>query len=215
MNNSHFSPISDEKKEYIRKHLNDRPRRYYAAEIGVSKSSFVKYVKLFGGEILKRPPGNTYKGLSEFVREHYHNTPSMEIAATFGCSVSVVDDWARKLGVKRDPKWLKDRTEKNRRESLMRMQTPEAHRKAAKKVRLIRKMEQRRVLAGLPQLTKYRVRTTPIKSTYAKSYLKTKYNYFTDPDDMRVIYYDKETRRHPRESYYMEKYGLIFKEGDE
>ncbi|WP_370790467.1 hypothetical protein [Leyella stercorea] len=74
-------------------------------------------------------------------------------------------------------------------------------------------MERFRVMSGLPQRTKMRIATRPIKVHKAIWYLENMRNYFRDIEvgGKFTLYYDDETKRSGKECYYAQQLGLTFK----
>ena len=72
------------------------------------------------------------------------------------------------------------------------------------------KMDELRVMSGKPQETKLRIRKLSSKALNAKMYLRKSYNYFYSKGEPLILCYDSETKRHPKEEYYTEKFGFKF-----
>lgn len=73
-----------------------------------------------------------------------------------------------------------------------------------------RRMDELRVLSGLPQKTRFRFSTLPAKTVKTIWRMVNKHNYFQMEGKRLVLYYDNSTRRTNTEKYLTKKYGLRF-----
>ena len=81
------------------------------------------------------------------------------------------------------------------------------------------KTEHVRLLSGIPQSTRIKIRMLPVKVYYTKWRLARKFNYFSDPEFPYVLFYDVETKRidpnrKVNEEHYTRKYGIVFEAAD-
>lgn len=90
---------------------------------------------------------------------------------------------------------------------------PEVKRKMLETRRRTITMERFRVMSGLPQKTRMRIATQPVKVYKAIWYLENMRNYFRDIEvgGKFTLYYDDETKRSGKECYYAQQLGLTFK----
>ena len=93
------------------------------------------------------------------------------------------------------------------------MHSPEAKAKSRETHRRIMRMERFRVMSGERQKTRIRLARLPCRCYRRASYLRLKYNYFSDGKNPDILYYDAETRRVSNEDHYTRTYGLKFREG--
>ena len=77
-----------------------------------------------------------------------------------------------------------------------------------------RRLDELRLLSGLPQQTRFHFATLPPQLVRILWRLRSVYNYFADPSagSLNTLYYDASTRRSPREHLYERRYGITFRE---
>lgn len=90
---------------------------------------------------------------------------------------------------------------------------PEVKRKMLETRRRTIMMERFRVMSGLPQKTRMRIATQPVKVYKTIWYLENMRNYFRDIEvgGRFTLYYDEQTKRSGKEEYYAKSFGLTFK----
>lgn len=190
---------------YIKEHINDFPRKDVAKKAGIKVATLYKYVKVFGG-ISK--PVISEEQKKEIVRL-YPTMSVKDIAEYLGISMSSVIYQATKNNLSHN-KETQAKINKSRASSLRRYWSKERYAANGRKHHRMYKMEQLRIISGIPQETKLRIRNLSPKALNAKMYLRKKYNYFYSSGEPFVLCYDEETRRAKREKYYTEKFGFSF-----
>lgn len=95
-------PLTQQQVDYIRAHVNDRPRVKVARDAGVSLSTVYRIVREAGGEMryehTRRNPEHV-----EIIRRCYPVMTTREIADRYGIGYGRVNKIARELGVRHDP----------------------------------------------------------------------------------------------------------------
>lgn len=148
------------------------------------------------------------------IREYPHSSAG-EIAARHGVRHSSVEYWARKLNLQHTDETKARITEKiYGRIAHITKTDPEVKRKSIETKKRTWMMERFRVMSGLPQKTKLRVATRPVKVYKAIWYLVNMRNYFRDIEvgGRFTLYYDNETKRSGKEDYYTKSCGLTFEQ---
>ena len=114
-----------------------------------------------------------------------------------------------KFGLEHDEE-TKIRIRKERNKSLRNYWNKEKYANKGRKLHMQYKMDELRVMSGKPQETRLRIRKLSPKALNAKMYLRRSCNYFYSDGEPFVLYYDSETKRHPKEEYYTRKFGFKF-----
>ena len=200
-------PITQQQVDYIRAHVNDRPRVKVARDAGVSLSTVYRIVREAGGEMryehTRRNPEHV-----EIIRRCYPVMTTREIADRYGIGYGRVNKIARELGVRHDPEvQARQERERNARLAAARANTDRAASTAKWKRK--RKYDELRAMSGLKPLTKLRLKTMPTKAYKAKWHLCSKRGYIEAEGEPYTLLYDSGTRRMD-ESFYTKKYGLKF-----
>ena len=202
-----MKPLTQQQVDYIRAHVNDRPRVKVARDAGVSLDTVYRIVREAGGEMryehTRRNPEHV-----EIIRRCYPVMTTREIADRYGIGYGRVNKIARELGVRHDPEvQARQERERNARLAAARANTDRAASTA--KWERKRKYDELRVMSGLKPLTRLRLKTMPTKAYKAKWCLCRKWGYIRADGEPYTLYYDGSTRR-MNESYYTKKYGLKF-----
>ena len=205
--------IPQEVKEYIKAHVNERPRSGLAKRLGISYSYLQTLVREYGGEKLlfgakaaidDRKVAEMYLSMTMTVSE---------IAKEMGVSPSTIRKRVVGMQLQKSPQ-LECRHRQTRLSALKKANTPECRAKATDTMRRTRRMEKWRLMSGLQKKTKLRFRSVPLRVYQALYHLKHKYNYFS-LDEAYVLFYDTQTRRCNDEQYYSIRYGIKFVEANE
>lgn len=191
--------------DYIREHINDFPRKDVAKMAGVKVATLYKYIKMFGGE--KKPLITDFQ--KDEIARLYPKMSAKEISDKIGVSVSSVIWQAKKQNLSHNDETQR-RININRASSLRRYWDKDKYAEKGRRQHRMHKTEQVRIMSGIPQVTKLRIRKLSPKALNAKMYLRKKYNYFYSSGEPFVLCYDGETRRAKRENYYAEKFGFSF-----
>ena len=161
--------------------------------------------------------GTEQKQPKDFVEEisrMWLTMSASEIAQELGIGKTSVYRWAKNLGLQHTP------------ETIIRLRKKSACNKESYKKRHLdfkaihekrsrtRRMEELRVMSGLPQRTKFKIRMIPVKVYNVMWTLRKKYNYFFKTDSA-TLYYDSQTNRNPNEQYYIDRYGIKFEQVDD
>lgn len=201
-------PITLQQADYIKAHINDRPRTKVARDAGVSMSTLYCFVRKYGGEMCydraRRNPANV-----EIVRRCYPVMTTREIADKYGINYGRINKIARELGVRHGPEVLA-MMERERNARLYAAHAKMDYAAIAAKRKRKRRYDELRVMSGLRPLTKLRIKAIQRKAYSAKWHLSRKRGYIEAEGDPYLLFYDASTRR-MNESYYTKKYGLKFK----
>lgn len=201
--------LTQEQLSYLKEHVNDKPRKEVAKKAGVTLHTLYKYIRLFNGNI---GSGIDYDELRASIRKLYVTMTASEIAKKLGLTTSQVQWQATQMELQHDKETCK-RINAKRRKSLDKYWNKENYAKKGKMMRVRYKIENLRVLSGLPQTTNLRLRNLSPQALNAKKYLRKKYNYFYSDGEPFVLCYDNQTRRCKKERHYTDKFGFQFVEG--
>ena len=162
-------PLTQQQVDYIRAHINDRPRTKVARDAGVSMTTLYRIVREAGGEMrydrARRNPAHV-----ETVRRCYPVMTTREIADKYGINYGRVNKIARELGVSHGPEVV----ERMRCENAERVKASRANidfAAVAAKRRRRKHYDELRVMSGLKPLTRLRLKTMPHKAHKAKWHL--------------------------------------------
>lgn len=210
-----MTPITDEQRQYVIDHINDRPRNAVAKAAGISLVSLYRIVRENGGE-LRYELGQPNLQAIEAVKKYYATMTGAEIARMIGCQKGLINKVAKRLGLKHNEgvvsKALSYASKNQKR-------NPETFKRSGKKLKLRRKLEEYRVWEGKPQLTRLKLKKITETAYKAKWYLVHHYGYY-ESDEPYTVLYDSQTRRRPSvgsfgsEEYYTKKYHLKFVEDE-
>lgn len=208
--------LSQEKLDYIKEHRNDRPRKMYAKEIGVSISVFRKYAKEFGGDVREMAIGGYIPKHHRYVIEHYADASTVEIAKSLSLTRSAIDSIARKYGLKHSDEQI--RRAKERQRELFKKNRDLYVEKRVKAWKLTRRMDELRLLSGERQRSRMNISLVPERIKVAMYRLRYRRGYIKCETDPYLLYYDENTRRTTlrrngwTEEKYEKKYKIKFKE---
>lgn len=207
-----FHKTSKEIVDYVIEHINDRPRTKVAEHCGISLATLYRIVRENGGEI-RSELTKKRDGIEEQISKMWLTMSASEIAKELGVGKTTVARWARRLGLHHTQETIKRLQDKTSwRLDYARRQLN--YKAISKKRSRTRKMDEWRVMSGLPQQTKFKIKVIPKRVYQAMWSLSDKYNYFFETDSA-TLYYDSQTRRRPNEQYYIDKYGIKFEQADE
>ena len=213
MDKKPFTPLPEHMVDYIRQHINDRPRTAVAELLGISTSSMYRYVrKLKGDRQMHRARRNPE--WVEIVKQNYADMAGHEIERKFGITHNRANKIAADLGLKHSPETI----ERLRREQCerLKMYKPKGEEKRVRTWKRRFKMEELRVMQGEPQRTKFRIKTRPMRTYKAMFYLCKAYGYLTSDKDPFTLVYNERTQRRPldggcgSERYYSDRYHIQF-----
>lgn len=215
-----YGRITPEQRAYILEHLNDRPRAEVARKAGVSISTVYLAVRENGGEMdYTRDRRNPE--WERAVRENYAAMSGHEIERRFGMTHNRANKIARDLGLVHSAETL-GRIARERQKSLALGRKKIDWKKAARKTRAKRRLDEMRMWEGKPRLTRLRLRTITVAACKAKYRLCRKYGYYECEGEPYALLYDSGTRRpdglspfRKPEEYFTRKYGLHFFEAEE
>ena len=198
--------LTKEQIDYIKVHINDYPRKEVAKAAGVTLHTLYKYITILGGTKIDNKLNNeTIRKISDM----YKTMTAREISEVTNIPQSTILGQVSKLGLKHDVDhvvthcllpfiFLRNYWNKERYAS------------KGRKLHMQYKMDELRVMSGKPQETKLRIRKLSSKALNAKMYLRKSYNYFYSKGEPFILCYDSETKRHPKEEYYTDKFGFKF-----
>lgn len=200
--------ITQAQVDYVLAHINDRPRVRVAEAAGICMSTVYRIVRENGGE-LRHDLSTKRKGIEDTVRRYYPTMTAKEICAHFGYSKTRVIAWAKRLGVRH----TQETEERIRQENIARLSEARVnidYKAMGERWKRKRRMDELRVLSGMSQKTRFKLKSINSKAYKAKWYLEHRYGYFGVDGEAYTLFYDKETRRCRHEGYYSRKYGLRF-----
>jgi predicted transcriptional regulator len=203
--------LTQEQKDYIKTHLDEFPRNKMAEKLGIKLPCLYKYIRMYGGKINDT---SKFDRLREKIKVMYETMTAKEIAEILDISATTIQFQATKHGYQHNQETIK-RLNEERVSQLRKYWTKERYIEQGRKRHLLHKREELLVLSGLRQHTKLRIRRMQRKALTAKMYLRTKYNYFYSDGEPFVLCYNNETRRHPNEQYYTDKFGFEFVEASD
>lgn len=192
--------------DYIKAHINDYPRKEVAKAAGVTVHTLYKYITILGGtKIDNRLSKEAIRKISDL----YRTNTAREISELLDIPISTILRQVSKFGLEHDEE-TKIRIRKERNKSLRNYWNKEKYANKGRKLHMQYKMDELRVMSGKPQETRLRIRKLSPKALNAKMYLRRSCNYFYSDGEPFVLYYDSETKRHPKEEYYTRKFGFKF-----
>lgn len=191
--------------DYIKEHINDFPRKDVAKKAGIKIATLYKYIRLLGGISKPIISDEQKKEISRL----YPIMSAKEVSECVGVSISSVIWQAKKQGLSHNDKTQR-KINISRASSLRKYWDKEKYLEKGKRQHRMHKTEQIRIISGIPQATKLRIRKLSPKALNAKMYLRKKYNYFYSSGEPFVLCYDEETKRAKREKYYTDKFGFCF-----
>lgn len=150
--------------------------------------------------------------------EMYPTMSASEIAAVIGICRETINIWAKNAGVKHTEEANKRLREKafNIAASAIKANRKAVYKKLSCSRKHIFRMENFRVMNGMKQKTKLKIRTVPVRVSSAMSHVARYYNYFYEELCDLTLYYDEATRRSAKmERLYAERYGLKFEDASE
>lgn len=152
--------------DYIKEHINDFPRKDVAKMAGVKVATLYKYIKMFGGE--KKPLITDFQ--KDEIARLYPKMSAKEISDKIGVSVSSVIWQAKKQNLSHNDETQR-RINTNRASSLRRYWDKDKYIEKGRRQHRMHKTEQVRIMSGIPQATKLRIRKLSPKALNAKMYL--------------------------------------------
>jgi len=198
--------ITQEQRQFIIDHINDRPRRKIIEQAQVSLATFYQIVKENGGQI-DHSLSTRNRDLEKFIIENFSRMSTTEIMQHTGALRSRINRIAKEHHLKHDADVEKRLRDENRRH-LDEIRKKCDHRKCGESLKRIMKIEELRVMSGLKQKTSLHLRRMPTKYYKAAWHLMHCYNYIWSLDDPYNVYYDDETQRVKTEDLYRRKYKL-------
>ena len=205
--------ITQEQRQFIIDHINDRPRRKIIEQAQVSPATFYQIVKENGGQI-DHSLSTRNRDLEKFIIENFARMSTTEIMQHTGALRSRINRIAKEHNLKHDPD-VQARLDHAQRVNLDKARKKRNLSKQGEKRSMLFRMEELRVMSGQKQLTRLRISRMPVRHRQAAWHLRNKYNYIWDIDDPWNIYYDKETHRVRTEDLYRRKYKFNILPADE
>lgn len=208
--------VTEEQKAYIKEHINDRPRNRVAAKIGVPYNTFLFYVHKYGGACIRRGP---HKDKWQIVAENYGSMPGHEIDRKFGFSKGYSNYVARKILNIEHGEEAKRKIQQRHAENINKAREKHGKDYLHKRWKLSRRMDEIRIMSGLPQKKKFKFKELPSRAYRARYRLLNVYHYIKSTDPYTLLY-DSNTQRRPLtggfnmggEDYYIKAYGFKFVE---
>lgn len=201
-------PITQEQVDYVVAHIDDRPRTAVARAAGMSMTTLYRIVRLHGGALCpersRRNPEH-----AEIVRRCYPVMTTREIADRYGINYGRVNKIARDLGVSHGPE-VRERMRAENAERVRASRSKIDFAASAAKRKRKRRMDELRVMSGLPQRTRLKFAALSTQGRQTVWRMVKKRNYFQVEGEPFTLYYDGETNRVPTEARLSKKYGLHF-----
>ena len=201
--------MDKEIKEYIKKHIDVRPRKKLAQMAGISVTVLYRIMHELGfesGNYAFIPKPNETRDAR--ITELYVNHTTSEIAEITGYHQATIDKAVQRLHLVHNQETL-ERAKAKRIANLKRANDKDIINKRAANRKKTQRLEKFRFCAGLPQKTKLKFGAMPRKHYMAKFHIIQKYDYFAFENEPYVIGYDSNTTR-INEQYYIRKYGFTF-----
>lgn len=206
--------IEQETIDYIKAHINERPRYKLAQRMGVSVKFLYKIMHECDCKFVqKRFVSQPDKKRDEQIIKLYPNHSVREIADIVGCHPSTVDKAAKRLKLAHSEETIK-KLKKNSLANLKKGHNKAAIYKRVKSWQRTMCMEKFRVISCIPQRTNFKFAELPTKAYHAKYHLITKHGYFAFEGEPYILGYDRNTHR-MNEEFYKNKYGFSFEEDEE
>lgn len=206
-------PLTQQQVDYIRAHVNDRPRTKVARDAGVSMTTLYRIVREAGGE-MRHDLSRRNSEYWEIVRRCYPAMTTREIADKYGILYGRVNKIARELGVRHSPE-VRERMRAENAERVRASRSKIDFAASAAKRKRKRRMDELRVLSGLPQRTRLKFAALSTQGRQTVWRMVRKHNYFQMDGEPRTLYYDGETHRTPFEARHRIKYGIRFMPADD
>lgn len=192
-------------RQYIIEHRDTRPRRLLCEETGKGLTFVYRTLRECGAE--KEPFSKRIaKWKIEYIRKHFADEKSEEIAKKLGIPLFRVKKWARRMKLFKSEAFMK----KLHDEQMARWHTAEVRAQCARKWKLHRRMAELRLLGGQPVTGKWHFPRMKKGANGAKWSLRNYYGYLADADDPNVLYYTDGQKRTKKEKHFTERYGLQF-----
>ena len=206
-----------EQKEYLREHINDRPRAELARKLNISYNNLLQWVHKLGGEI----DYDSFRRNDELrskIKTLYETMSISEVAKVLHCKETSVMSVVHRMHLRRDD----DETRKRLREkSNANMAAAIESNKRLQKIKRQIRVDIMRIKSGEKPLTNRYYRMYPAKTQSALNHLCCKYSYFMYPNlrDRKepIAFYDGDTKRlsDKREQYYIDKYDIKFMQAED
>lgn len=212
--------ISQEQIDFVVAHKDDFPRNKYIRLSGLCKATFYKILKKQGNVSFTK--SNRQREI-EIVKKHYPTMSTAEIVEKYKISKYIVVKTVRRFGLRHTTDTEKRLGEK-RAEAMKKAIKGKDRTLWTEKWKKIRRMEEMRVMCGMPQQTNIYICPLSKKARHTKRNLISKYRYFSVPKEPFTLCYDSLTQRvNGRlgrwkdfdENFYAKKYGFIFEPADE
>lgn len=198
--------ITQEQRQFIIDHINDRPRSKIIEQAQVSPATFYQIVKENGGQI-DHSLSTRNRDLEKFIIENFARMSTTEIMQHTGALRKRINCIAKEHHLKHDADVGKRLKDQNRRH-LDEIRKKCDHRKCGESLKRIMRIEELRVMSGLKQKTSLHLRRMPTKYRKTAWHLMHSYNYIWSLNDPYNVYYDDETQRVKTEDLYRRKYKL-------
>lgn len=205
--------IEQDTINFIKAHINERPRCKLAQRMGVSVKFLYKILHDCNCKIEhKRPIPQPNKKRDEQIAKLYTNHSVKEIAEIVGCHPSTVGKAAKRLKLTHSKETI-ERLKNNSLANLKKAYEKATISKRVKSWQKTMRVEKFRVMSCIPQKTNFKFSELPTKAYHAKYNLITKHGYFGFEGEPYILGYDRNTHR-MNEKYYMDKYGFSFEEDE-
>lgn len=149
------------------------------------------------------------------VKELYPTMTAKEISQLTNVPISSIWRIARCLGVSHNDailKQLNKQRSRNLKDGSKRAYTPQEKEKRSKSQKKLWGLERTRLIYGMKQKTKHHISLVPRRITQVMYNLCVRRKYSYSDFNSLTLYYDSLTDRSIDEQYYINKYGLKFKE---
>lgn len=179
---------------FVREHIGDMSNSAIARHLNVSPKTVYVYAKKYG---IRRAMSRSER-IREAVRRDYITKSQSQIAREQHCTVKTVQNAVKEMGLVYTDEIKAARVASNAQRNKCRY-----------------KMEKWRVFMGMKQETRLHLCLRRKGSTSRYYYLIYRRNYFLAKRGDTTLWYDKETRRSPKEAYYTERWGIRFENAED
>lgn len=208
-------------EDFILANIGKMPRTKLMREAHISTNAFYTILRrnrIPVKHIAPRPPQPAkvvvVPDIAYQIAEMYKTHSVSEIIHALGIKKCQGRKWIKHLHAEHTPEGWKRIRNKCIASSLS-ARTPESFAKGAATAKRNREKDRIRLMAGLPQETRYILTREPKRVYCARARAVRQWNYFLDPDNKKILYWDHETRRIPNEQQWAERYGFQILQADE
>ena len=212
--------ITQDVIDFVLAHKDDFPRKKYIAMSGVCSMTFYKILKKYGNVVF---PKRDVERDTEIIKECYPLMSASEIHGKYNIPKNIIKKIVKEFNLRHT-----EETEirlKEKRIAAMKIAIKDIDRVAiVNKWKKTRRLEEIRLLSGMPQKTGIYICPLNKKARTAKHNLISKYKYFSSLKQPFTLYYDSLPQRVINrqgawarfdEEFYSKEYGFKFEPADD